>query len=319
MILDRIAEETGVSVDDLSVIVGTASRRYKTYSIPKRTGGRRTISHPTPEVKFLQRWMTRNLFGVLPVHHAVTSYRHGVGVADNARLHASQNYLLKVDFVDFFPSISAEDIRSIMAAHSTKFDPQLTNDDIDVVVETVCKNGALTIGAPSSPALSNAILYDFDVFLFEVCQAQHVVYSRYADDIFLSTDEPNRLSNLLEVIRTKLAEGGRPVLRINEEKTVFTSRKRRRVVTGLVLTSDCRLSIGRKKKRQIRTMIHLYRNHDLAVGEVSYLRGYLAFVNSVEPEFLGRLRRKYGKEILDQIMGEATVVRKYGLARIRPI
>lgn len=310
MILDRIAGETGVSIDDLSVIVRTASRRYKTYSIPKRTGGRRTINHPTPELKFLQRWMTQNLFGVLPVHHAVTSYRNGVGIAHNARLHASQNYLLKIDFADFFPSISAEDVRSIMVAHSMKFDPQLTNDDITVVVETVCKNGALTIGAPSSPALSNAILYDFDLFVFEACQARHVVYSRYADDIFLSTDEPNRLSNLLEVIRAKLAEGGSPVLRINEDKTVFTSRKRRRVVTGLVLTSDCRLSIGRKKKRQIRSMIHSYENDDLAVDEVSYLRGYLAFVNSVEPDFLDRLRQKYGTELLDQIMGEATVARK---------
>lgn len=310
MILERIASETGVSVDDLSVIVRTASHRYKTYTIPKRTGGRRTISHPTAELKFLQRWMTRNLFGALPVHQAVTSYRSGIGVAHNARLHVSQNYLLKVDFVDFFPSISAEDVRSMMVAHSAKFDSQLTNDDIDVVIETVCKDGALTIGAPSSPAISNAMLYEFDLFVFEACEAQHVVYSRYADDIFLSTNEPNRLSTLLEVIRAKLAQGGPPVLKINEDKTVFTSRKRKRVVTGLVLTSDCRLSVGRKKKRQIRTMIHLYRNHNLAVGEVSYLRGYLAFVNSVEPEFLDRLGQKYGSEILDQIMREATVARK---------
>ena len=97
MILDRIANETGVSVDDLSVFVRTASHRYKTYSIRKRTGGRRIISHPTPELKFLQRWMTQNLFAVLPVHDAVTSYRNGIGVAYNARLHASQNYLLKIE------------------------------------------------------------------------------------------------------------------------------------------------------------------------------------------------------------------------------
>ncbi len=310
MILDRIARETGVSVDVLRIIVRTASRRYKTYSIPKRNGGRRTISHPTPEVKYLQRWMNRNLFGVLPIHHAVTSYRDGISVAHNASLHARQNYLLKVDFEDFFPSISADDIRATLIAHSTDFDPHLTNADIEVVVETVCRRGALTIGAPSSPVLSNAILYDFDHFVFGACQQRHVVYSRYADDLFLSTDEPNRLSDLLEMIRTKLAEGGRPVLRINENKTVFTSRKRKRIVTGLVLTSDRQLSVGRKKKRQIRSMIHLYRSNGLADAEVSYLRGYLAFVNSVEPEFLDRLKRKYGDELLGQIMGEEVVARK---------
>ena len=123
MILERIARETGVSVDDLSIIVRTASRRYKTYFIRKRTGGRRVISHPTPEIKFLQRWMIRNLFGALPVQHAVTSYREGLGVAHNARLHANQNYLLKIDFEDFFPSIGADDVRSLLLAHSTDFEP----------------------------------------------------------------------------------------------------------------------------------------------------------------------------------------------------
>jgi RNA-directed DNA polymerase len=146
--------------------------------------------------------------------------------------------------------------------------------------------------------------------VFGACQQRHVVYSRYADDLFLSTNEPNRLSDLLEMIRTKLAEGGRPVLRINENKTVFTSRKRKRIVTGLVLTSDRQLSVGRKKKRQIRSMIHLYRSNGPADAEVSYLRGYLAFVNSVEPEFLDRLKRKYGDELLGQIMGEEVVARK---------
>ena len=76
-----------------------------------------------------------------------------------------------------------------------------------------------------------------------------MVYTRYADDVFLSTDKPYKLSSMLETIESKLVEDGGPVLRINDKKTVFTSRKRQRVITGIVLTSDCVLSIGRKKKR----------------------------------------------------------------------
>lgn len=310
MILEQIAKETGVAVDKLLMIVRTANYRYKTYSIPKRTGGYRQICHPTPEIKFLQRWMIRNLFVKLPVHDAVTSYRIGRGVAQNAQPHVRQNYLLKIDFTDFFPSITNEDIRLILAGNAALFTPTLTAEDVEVILSTVCKDGRLTIGAPSSPVLSNAILYDFDCFVHETCCRRDIVYTRYADDLFMSTNGPDSLSRLLETIRENLDTRPFPSLTINDRKTVFTSRKRRRVVTGLVLTPDYRLSIGREKKRQIRTMIHLYGNGNLPTAEISYLRGYLAYVSSVEPEFIARVRRKYGDDILDRLTHEDLVRRK---------
>ncbi|KAB7740574.1 RNA-directed DNA polymerase [Parvibaculum sedimenti] len=319
MILERIARETGIGVDHLRVIVKTASRRYKTYTIPKRTGGRRTISHPTPEVKFLQRWLVRNMFSALPVHHAVASYREGVGIADNAQAHVRKNYLLKIDFKNFFPSIRAADIRHLLEKNSSRFSDILTDDDVQVITDIVCKNGALSIGAPSSPILSNAILIDFDEFVFQASKDREVIYTRYADDLFLSTDKPNCLSVMMELIRIRLSSGGQPSLSINEEKSVFTSRKRNRTVTGLVLTSDRTLSVGRKKKRQIRTMIHLYQEDKLSAESISYLRGYLAFVHAAEPDLLVRLQQKFGQETMDQLMCYPLVPRKgHGRGAQRP-
>jgi len=171
----------------------------------------------------------------------------------------------------------------------------------------------LTIGAASSPVLSNAILYDFDCFVSGICLANHVAYSRYADDIFLSTNQPNVLAEILEAVRTDLRNRVSPRLTINEGKTVFTSKKRKRVAAGLVLTSDGQLSIGREKKRSIRTMIHLYATGMLPPDEISYLRGYLAFVNSVEPDFIARVKRKFGGELInDLLLVEPTTRKTYG-------
>ena len=130
--------------------------------------------------------------------------------------------------------------------------------DILVILYTVCKHGSLTIGAPSSPFLSNAVLYDFDCHIDRLCTDSRVTYTRYADDLFLSTNVPNTLDNILLNIRGNLRERISPCLTINEEKTVFTSKKRKRVVTGLVLTTKEKLSIGRDKKRSIRTLVYLY-------------------------------------------------------------
>ena len=310
MILKRLSAETGVGVEEIRVIMRSASYRYKTYTIPKRAGGRREISQPTPAVKFIQRWLCRNVFSHFPIHDAAQAYKEGANIAANARIHVKQNYLLKVDFENFFPSIRGDDIRSLVNGEQATFEPTLTDEDVELIVKAVCKDGALTIGAPSSPVISNVLMYDFDRELSEECQRRRVRYSRYADDIALSTDEPGELAELLKVVTSLLKKPGGPSLTINPNKTVFTSRKRLRRITGIVLTSDCEISIGRRAKRKLRSMIFRYSQGQLPADDAAYLRGYLAFVKSIEPDVISRLELKYGSQVLTRIMGANLVSRK---------
>jgi RNA-directed DNA polymerase len=255
MVLERIAPETGLSGDYVSLIARTATHRYKTYQIPKATGGFRTIDHPARELKLLQLWLVNNLFSRLPVHPAAYAYRKGRNILAHALLHAAQNYSLKVDFRDFFPSITALDVSRVLAANASLFSSPLNADDYGLVRLLVCKSGRLTIGAPSSPVLSNAVMLEFDTYWAERCGAQGIIYSRYADDLYFSTNRRQLLSRILTELRTDLARRESPSLTINTAKTAFTSRKRRRLVTGLVLTSDRQVSIGRTAKRRIRSLI----------------------------------------------------------------
>ena len=310
MIIQRISTDTGLSVEDLRSIAVSANYRYKLYRISKRRGGSRIICHPTPVLKFLQRWLNRNIFGFLPIHDAASAYRRGVGVVENARMHASSRYFLKMDLKDFFPSLTIDDVKNVIRANFPKNVMALDDGDLDVIGSIVCRKGALTIGAPSSPVLSNAIMYDFDCFVVDLCRNLDVNYSRYADDMFFSCNLPNVLSDIYEGVRRDLRHRDWPNLRVNERKTVYSSKKRRRVATGVVLTPNGELSIGRKMKRKIRTLTHLYSKGNLSQRDVSFLRGYLAYVNYVEPRILVGLRRKFGKEVLDNLFLEKAVIRK---------
>ncbi len=301
MIIDKIAGEAGVDSARLLEVAMTAEHRYRTYQIPKRKGGLRTISHPTPRVKFLQRWLNRNVFIGLPVHHTAFAYRRGVGIADNAKKHVENSYLLKIDFADFFPSLTARDVRTVLRNNKEGFSFGPLEDELEVIVSIVCRKGALTIGAPSSPILANAIMYEFDTCLYDFCHTNGIVYTRYADDIFLSTKQPNVLSGALKYVRRDIASRESPRLCINEAKTVFTSKKRRRLVTGLVLTSDGRISIGRRNKRKTRSQVYSYLKGGLDKEDVLYLKGYLAFAESVEPEFVRGLSLRYGEDILAKL------------------
>ena len=309
MILRLISRETGVSINQLEMICETASRRYRNYSIPKRTGGRRDINHPTPELKFLQRWLSRNVLSKLPVHESAYAYRRGRSIADGAMLHVKNSYLLKVDFANFFPSLKGADVERVLTRNISEIE-DMAVEDVDTIRAIVCKDNRLTIGSPSSPVLSNAILYEFDEWLSNKVLESGGVYSRYADDLFVSTNQSHVLSILLDEIRSDIAKREYPRLSINDMKTVFTSAKHRRMMTGVVLTSDGRISVGRSKKRKIKTLTYLYSQGKLKADMISYLQGYLAFVGSIETDFVFSLEKKFGKRVIEELREEKLTRRK---------
>lgn len=296
MIVEKISRETGVAMDELRGYIRKAGHRYKRYTIPKRRGGHRVIEHPAKPLKFLQRWVVRELVGALPVHECATAYRSGASIKANAEQHARNGFLVRIDFREFFPSISADNIRDYLHDKCRSGHLEYSNDDIDSIVSIVCRFDRLTIGAPSSPFISNAILFEFDSHWFERATALGCAYTRYADDVYFSTSAPNVLAGVLNELRIYLPQLPYPNLTINEEKVTFTSRKRRRMVTGLVLTPQGKVSIGHKRKRIIRSLVYQGVMHQLDANEAKRLQGLLAFIHDVEPTFIDSLKRKFGED-----------------------
>ena len=98
-------------------------------------------------------------------------------------------------------------------------------------------NLVLSIGAPSSPLISNFIMYSFDEELVTICLNKKIMYTRYADDITFSTRIKNNLFELPEIISNLLKEIRKGV-EINSKKTIFTSKAHNRHVTGVTLTNS---------------------------------------------------------------------------------
>jgi RNA-directed DNA polymerase len=309
-ILELIENETRVPAAQLLLIVRSANHRYKSYDIPKRSGGLRTIEHPARELKFLQRWMAENIFARAPIHPCATAYRRGFNVRRNAEVHTASRYYLKLDFENFFSSILLSDVTSLVRNCANALPFILSEDDVSIIGATVTRRGRLVIGAPSSPIISNAALYNLDNVLCALGEAESCVYSRYADDIVFSTQTPNSLAQVLTECRHAIDSNGSPRLRINEKKVVFTSKKRRVRVTGLVISSEGRISVGRAVKRRIRAQIYQYRLGNLSPEDGSYLSGYLAYTKTVEPSFITALERKYTTEVIMEIQRLPKIMRK---------
>jgi hypothetical protein len=145
-------------------------------------------------------------------------------------------------------------------------------------------------------------LYDFDKKVQAFCAKKKVKYSRYADDLTFSTNRPNVLREVEIQIAEICKRMEHPKLQLNPEKTVHASRGGARRVTGLVLANSGEVSLGHARKRLIRAQVHHFLAGRLNPDEAAKLRGMLAFVNSVEPAFIQRLRAHYGTAEIDQII-----------------
>lgn len=307
-LIDYISKSTGLRKSYIERVVTRAPYSYKRYTIPKKNGGVREIFHPRAELKVIQRFLVESIISTFPVHDCVYSYKQGRGIKSHAEVHRVNNFILRIDLRNFFPSIKARDIKELCFKNLAHLPFALSEDDIKIFCRIVCihsavdKELALTIGSPASPAISNAILFELDSKISQYCESYNISYTRYADDLYFSTNQANVLENVYGKVCGHLNETNSPKLEINENKTVYTSKKRRRVVTGIVLTSDNKLSIGREEKRRVRTEIYLFLKGELVVEKISTLRGQLNYYQSIEPKLISSLKKKFGEEEISNLM-----------------
>ena len=301
-----LCEEFSVSRQELSQFAFSAPKKYKLYRIPKRTSGTRLIAHPSRKLKKYQRFLASHLATLLPVHRVALAYKKGVGIKDNANKHRYGRYLLKMDFYNFFPSITPEIFFRFLESQLIEFSKEdkylLTNLLFCNLSKKAGGTLRLSIGAPSSPLISNAIMYEFDDVVSSWCSELNVTYSRYADDLTFSTKEKNILFQVPGGIEKYLSSFLGGCISINGSKTVFSSKAHNRHVTGITITNEGKLSVGRDRKRQISSMIHKYSVGKLDAEDHGYLKGLLSFVLDIEPDFKFKMARKYSKGIVESLI-----------------
>lgn len=299
MITEKMAASIGIPVERLVKLSNGASHRYKMYLVPKKRGGVRQIFHPARRLKSAQSWILQNVLTKLPVHPAAMAYRVGKSILDNAAAHASGRFLLRLDLKEFFPSITAKDFARYIGENPLYFEGW-TDPDFRCVAGLLFRNGRLTIGAPSSPALSNALCFAMDVAVDTMCSTKKIRYTRYADDLFFSSSTPNVLKDIPAAVDNILRAILVPAdLHLNIDKTVHSSKKRNRQVTGINLGSDGQPHVPRAYKRQIRSMIHRFVT--LGEAEKTTLAGMISYVVGHEPDFTNSLIKKYGFEVFKAV------------------
>ncbi|MGF6809436.1 RNA-directed DNA polymerase [Paraburkholderia sp. Clong3] len=291
--------------------------RYKPLNVGRTQASKeRLVYAPDKTMKIYHSFLKLFLFEYLDVNERVVfSYRKGVNVVEAVKKHAHNKHFFQADIQDFFPSIDSMMVRSVIESAAARTPIADLMDHVDRIIELVTIGGALPIGFPSSPLISNAVLHRFDDNFEDYCVNHGMVYTRYSDDIIVSSQNRDGLNNLAAAIENTLKSVELDHLRLNPEKTKITSIGRKIKLLGLVILPNGTVSVDIKLKQQIETMLHFYitdsaKLRDFLEADLSkateQLSGYVNYVNTVDSAYLDKLRKKYGVTVIDTLIHQGS-------------
>ncbi|EAR53624.1 putative reverse transcriptase [Photobacterium sp. SKA34] len=311
----EISKFTGKDVTEIISNYLTAPRKYKEFKIKKRSGGFRTISQPSKDVKIYQYAIIENVLNNLSIHDSATAYRKGKSIYHNAFPHKDSMWILKLDFKDFFHSIRPEHLKSYLLDEIKG----ISSIEVDILnhylfwMDKTDRKLKLSIGAPSSPIVSNIIMYKFDENVSNICSKFNVIYTRYADDLTLSANSRECLLETEKELKALVEETQIPLLVLNDKKRVLIGEHKSKRITGVVITHESKLSVGRYKRKKVKAMLHLYANGKLNEEDIPILHGTLAYIKSIEDNYYRSLRDKYSDAFFTKLYQESFSIseRKY--------
>ena len=275
---------------------------YETFAIPKKSGGKRYISAPLPQLKSLQNWILRNILERMPIHEAAHGFIEGRSIVTNAAVHTNSQFVLSMDLKDFFPTLTFRRVKGIFRAMgylegiATIFalictesprQPICLKDDqtgekkwVHVAVGPRC----LPQGSPASPMLTNLASMRLDRRLTGFACKHGLRYTRYADDLTFSAPMgTDHKKEWLENVVTDIVQG--EGFQVHPEKTKMMGTGNRQEVTGLVVNDTIVPRVPKTVKEKLRAAIHNQEQGKAFYEDESLdtFLGYASFIYSAQP------------------------------------
>lgn len=323
--LGHLAFHTDVPYRFLRRTAERAINPYRTFKIKKHSGGYRHINAPCPKLLITQKWIDKYILPELKVSPYSFAFNQGQSIVKCAEIHLGCEWLIKIDLRHFFESLSEIQVYRIfseigydnllsfeMARLCTKVlrvsskkykKPNWKSHNISSILNyNDDRVGHLPQGAPTSPKLSNAIMYDLDFKIANKASLFGMEYTRYADDITLSTGDKNfDRKKGVQIIRSIYSMLPMYGLRPNPQKAKIIPPGNRKVVLGLLVDSE---QVKLSKCFRNKLECHLYysvknpiehskkRGFRSVLGLKNYVQGLVSYAAQIDPEYVEKLIKK---------------------------
>ncbi len=314
-----------LKLQSLTYYAYKSENNYSSFSVPKKSGGRRVINSPVRGLKHIQTSLNIILQSIYKPQMPVHGFRRNRSVVTNAQLHTGKNYVYNIDLKDFFPSIhkariekrlqlppfnlnkNKVEIATLISRLTTQrvyeFKNKNTGKKADIFDELIAellvpknkpykKYAVLPQGAPTSPIISNIICEKLDRRLMGLAKRFNVKYTRYADDITFSSmhnvyqDDSEFIVEMNKIIAEQNFE-------INPKKTRLQKRGYRQEVTGVIVND--KTNVNRRYIKQLRAMLYSIEKFGIEKAEKNFEKHYKTDRGYVKKDIPSMLNVLYGK------------------------
>lgn len=282
-------------------------KRYKKFSIEKKSGGIRNIHSPVIGLKVILRCLNFGLNCVYTPNKSAMGFVPGKSIVDNAKKHLRKNYVYNIDLQDFFHSFDRNRVKMAFLFEPFNFKKNesvafllasLVTHEIKISDQTKI---VLPQGSPTSPTITNILCERLDRRLNGLAKRFKCNYSRYADDITFSSNlsvfkKQEFLDELNRII------GEEKNLKINQKKTRLQSSDYRQDATGLIINE--KVNVRKTYVKSIRMWIYYWEKYGFKKASEIYNRSYSQNNSNLltKPNFINVLEGKLN--FLKMVKGE---------------
>ena len=255
------------------------ANKYRVFEIEKKNGGKRTISSPIKPLKEIQIKLCQLLKDDYERKKCSHGFEKEHSFITNAKAHHKSRVLINFDLKSFFESINYGRVRGLFLSRSFN----CSKDVATILAQIVCYKNALPQGACTSPIIANMIARRLDSSLMNLAKKSSSRYTRYVDDITISTTKKSLAGSIVESIAAIPNKGillGRELKKIienegfelNNKKTRVQDKSVRQEVTGVIVNEFP--NIRREFIRSIRMMLHMWQKFGLSSAS-SYFKEHI--------------------------------------------
>ncbi|MCY7264484.1 reverse transcriptase family protein [Pseudomonas protegens] len=252
----------GESVDLLESLAKRSSNLYRHVPQTKKDGTPRDTYDAYEPLKAIQRKIVDRLLARV----RFPAYLHG-GIKDqvqprsiysNARVHGRAHCVVLQDIKDFFPSIKTQNVQQLFVGLFG-----FSKEVADILALLTTRNGVVPQGASSSSYLANLVFWDIEPTLVAKLNAQGFNYSRFADDITITSIKqcaPSALTGIVSAVTNMLSQRGcyqkRSKLHVRKRGQTVLSKNgfEPLTITGLTIFNTVP-GIPKVERKAIRAMV----------------------------------------------------------------
>ncbi|MFE2861761.1 reverse transcriptase family protein [Sphingobacterium multivorum] len=297
-------------------------KRYRSFAIEKKSGGKRMIHSPVNGLKTILRSLNFVLQCLYEPKDSVTGFVIGKSIVNNAEKHVGYRYVFNLDLKDFFHSFDRNRVK--LCFMYEPFNLKGDREHLAFLLASLCTHpfiiegklmSILPQGSPTSPTLTNLLCRKLDDRLKGLAKRFGAIYSRYADDITFSSQYNIFVDEEFDSeLKRIILEDQR--LNINPKKTRLQSSSYRQETTGLVINS--KVNVPRKFIKDLRMWLYFWEKYGLDNAQQIFIKDYSSKKGHVKKMNVSMVNVLDGKlEYLKMVKGIEDSVYKSLLKRFQ--